>query len=134
MIGSKIDTVLLVDDNPDDLFINRLVVESSCSGCRILEFDYGRDALRALESEGESLGRSIVFLDINMPRMNGFEFVELFGKLPEAVKGDMRIVMLTTSLSQDDKLRADRMGGICRFVQKPLSISGFERLRGELFR
>ncbi|HKB44406.1 MAG TPA: hypothetical protein VKC90_08445, partial [Chitinophagaceae bacterium] len=63
----------------------------------------------------------LIFLDINMPAMNGWEFLDKYNELDQQHKGKVITVMLTTSLNPDDKLKANDNPIISRFETKPLT-------------
>ncbi|MCW3108598.1 MAG: cheB 1, partial [Segetibacter sp.] len=62
----------------------------------------------------------LIFLDINMPEINGFEFLEAFAELPEIVKNTCNIMMLSSSLNPDDIKKAGENKFVMRFLNKPL--------------
>lgn len=121
-----LDCVLLVDD---DRFIN--IVQSKA----VLKADIGVDvkavtsveeALAFLTASGIYKGTAplprpgIIFLDINMPGLTGWDFMDLYHQLKESDKAKIIVVMLTTSLNPDDQQRASTDGGIVAFLHKPL--------------
>ena len=63
----------------------------------------------------------LVFLDINMPIMDGWEFIDEYKKLPEDIKSNIIITMLTTSVNPDDEKMANSIPEINYFLQKPLT-------------
>ena len=73
---------------------------------------------------GEFPRPDIIFLDINMPRMNGFQFLECYKSLPEEQKGNLVIVMLTTSMLEKDKETVMAYDSVIDFWNKPLNESG----------
>ena len=77
---------------------------------------------------------SLIFLDINMPLMDGFEFLDHYNKLPKSKKADIVIVFLTTSDSQKDKLKAISNNLIFEFIQKPLRKDELLKIKDEYFK
>ncbi len=123
----KYSTAMLIDDNEIDNFINEKMIE----GCNFAEQIYvhtsSRSALEFLNNfakAGDVLANiipEIIFLDINMPIMDGFQFVDEFRKMPSRVRKQCRIVMLTTSIDPSDKERCDEDDLIEKFISKPLT-------------
>ena len=118
-----IHCILLVDDDPDDNFLHQMVIEDSglCEQVRVAE--NGIQALHYLtQTEAAAYSRpDIILLDINMPGMNGFEFLREYDKLPEHQKANVVLMMLTTSLNPDDQRRAQSFGIVDSFKSKPLT-------------
>ncbi|MBI1311194.1 response regulator [bacterium] len=118
--------VLVVDDSEDDA----LLLKEAFVDCPLVEFvafvEDGESALRYLRREApyvDSRRPALVLLDINMPRMNGFEVLAEM----RADEGLMRtpVIMLTTSKQESDILRA-YSDGACSFISKPVN---FDRMR-----
>jgi len=108
---------IAVDDEPPALEI----IESYCQRSENVEllktFTGTAKALEYLENFPVDL----IFLDINMPKMNGFDFLEEYKKLPEAVKKKCIIVMLSSSLLPEDRELAMNNPYVCQFLNKPLT-------------
>lgn len=127
--------ILLVDDDPDDNFYHRLVIEESglCSEVRIAES--GSQALHYL-THPEEPGYErpdIIFLDINMPGMNGFEFLQRYHNLIPEQKSRLLLLMLTTSLNPVDKEKAVESGEVDRYYTKPLTNGMIRELVDQCF-
>lgn len=126
--ASKYPTVMLIDDSEIDNFINQKMIE----GCNFADKIYihtssksGLEFLRNLErtaenSNSKDLIPDIIFLDINMPIMDGFQFVEEFDKLSGEFKNS-KIVMLTTSINPADIERSKMSKYIVKYLNKPLT-------------
>ncbi len=80
-----------------------------------------KDALTFLSTASEEKLPEIIFLDINMPDMDGFAFLEEFEKLPDNVHKKSKIVMLSSSDSFKDLNRANKNKYVRRFLNKPLT-------------
>ena len=121
----KIHNAMLIDDEEIDQKQYRRVLNRSGIVENILTFSYADEAFEYLKANGDKT-IDVIFLDINMPRMNGFEFLE---KVTQELKEDFAhivIVMLTTSLDPKDRERANSYSVVRDFVNKPLDIEHVE--------
>lgn len=117
------ELVLSVDDNSIDRYICGTIVKKFNFAKRVIEFDM---ASKALDYLRENVDRpenipQIIFLDINMPGMNGFEFLEEASKLSVVIAKTCCIVMLTSSMNPDDRQRAINSPIVKDFINKPLN-------------
>ncbi|MEZ0541628.1 response regulator [Fibrella arboris] len=118
-----IHCIMLVDDDPDDNYIHQLVINDwgKCETVRVAE--NGTEALAYL-SDTEAPGYirpEVILLDINMPGMNGFEFLEEYHKLDSQLKSNVVVMMLTTSLNPTDEHRAEQFNEVTGYRNKPLT-------------
>ena len=125
----KLNSVLLVDDDASDNFLHRRVIENAKIADRIEVAKNGKEALKLLTTEGyfdnpdHSCSQpELIFLDINMPVMDGWEFLDAFSKLKNIEKEKTVIVILTTSLNPADKTRAEKLIACGCFQYKPLTL------------
>lgn len=123
----KYSTVMLIDDNEMDNFINQKILEVNYFADKIYTNTNGLSALEFLnnlivkEEFTDKMMPDVIFVDLNMPIMNGFQFIEKFYELPEkAVKG-VKLAILTSSLDEGDKLLASRINPEILFINKPLN-------------
>ncbi len=115
--------VMLVDDNEIDNIINEKIIEANGFAGSILVYQTGQDALDYLnvhQQDEESLPE-IVFLDINMPIMDGFQFLEEFEKFSDLVRSKCKIIMLSSSISPKDIDRAASSKYVKKYLNKPLN-------------
>lgn len=83
----------------------------------------GEDALSYLKSEldGNHPQPTLIFLDINMPGMNGWEFIEAYEKLEVAQQGEIILTMLSNSIDERDRMKANGFKTVQGYYSKPLS-------------
>lgn len=139
-MNKKLACILLVDDDEPTNYLNRIILEQSHCVTNIQVVRSGQDALNYLTNKGSFArnGREyprpdLIFLDINMPAMDGWEFLEKYRQLPEDQKGRIVMIMLTTSLDPDDEQKAKEMPEIAGFRHKPLTKEMFEQTMREYF-
>lgn len=137
-MNKKVNCVLVIDDDEPTNFLTRMILEESGWVNHIRIAQNGPEALEYL-SKSEIEGADpinfpspdLILLDINMPAMDGWEFLEEYRKL--GVDDRIIIVMLTTSLFPEDKKKAERMEEISGFENKPLTTEKFRSILESYF-
>lgn len=116
-----IRSIMIVDDSEPDQFLAESVIKKFDPSVKILQAYDGQEALEKLDAmEAQP---SLILLDINMPRMNGFEFLEEYNKREEKA---VVIAMLTSSDQNQDKLKATNFGCVQEYFIKPLQVKYLE--------
>lgn len=125
-----IHCILLIDDDPDDNFLHQLTIDESglCDEIRVVES--ARQAIDYLSQPGSPayLRPSLMLLDVNMPGMNGYEFMEAYNQLPRSLSAGISVFMLTTSFGPADRQRISRMANVRGLYAKPLTQSMIEEM------
>lgn len=118
----KPETLMLIDDSRFDRLIISRTIEHTKIFSRIIVFPGGKEALDYIIENINTANKlpQLILLDIQMPEMNGFEFMEQFDGLPPSFKNSCKVVMLssTDDLSDIAKVGADK--NITRLLKKPL--------------
>jgi len=131
----KLNCILLIDDDEPTNFLNKLTLEQSGCARHIRVAPSGQAALDYLRGELEEYLRpDLIFLDINMPAMDGWEFLEKYRELSQEKKAETVLIMLTTSLNPDDEKRTLSIPEVSGFEHKPLNQARLERLLNKYFK
>ncbi len=132
-----LDCILLVDDDRATNFLNKRLLDKMGVANHIKIARNGIEAMDYLVSASEGQRDfpmpDLIFLDINMPLVNGWEFLERYDSMPEDFKSHITVLMLTTSLRQDDLERAEKAPSVKGFIHKPLTESEIWRVLNENF-
>ena len=131
----KLMCILFIDDDEPTNFFTRIILEEADCCNHIKTVQSGQEALDYL-AQSEKPGADpnlypspdLIFLDINMPAMNGWEFLDEYRNLSIAPQHKIIMVMLTTSLFPEDKAKAGRSPEISGFENKPLTLDKLERI------
>ena len=118
----KLECILLIDDDDTVNFYNEFLIGEMNIADKIVIRENGEEALNYLKecADSDQPFPNLILLDINMPIMDGFEFLQEFQKLPSSTNVDMVVVMLTTSLHPEDKDRAETFDCVSGYLYKPL--------------
>lgn len=120
-MNKKLNCILLVDDDPDDNFFHQRIINKMDITLSIAVAKNGIEALEYLRKENQVIPE-LIFLDINMPKMNGWEFLDQYKLLDPKQKARITIMMLTTSANPDDIERANAIEDVTGIKTKPLSV------------
>ncbi|MEY3405190.1 MAG: response regulator [Cyclobacteriaceae bacterium] len=126
-----VDLVLLVDDNDTDNFISKRIIEITGFSNRVEVRNSGKSALDYLRENQENLDNipNLIFLDINMPVVDGFVFLYEFDKFSEAVKSKVRIAILSSSDNKRDIDKIVNNDHVINFITKPLMEDSLEEVK-----
>ena len=126
---------MLVDDDHDDNFFHERVIKKNDAANVVIEKETGMAALEYLKSNTAdgNTHPDLIFLDINMPRMNGWEFLEEYNKLDKKFQSRAIVVMLTTSGNPDDRIKAEQDKNVADYKTKPLTKEMLEEIINKYF-
>ena len=122
---------MLIDDNPDDNFYHERIIKKSNAAEVVIAKLSAMDALAYLKSK--EVNPELIFLDINMPAMNGWEFLEEYKILDKQLQSHVIVIMLTTSANPDDSLKSKTMKVTAEFKTKPLTAEMLEEIINKHF-
>ena len=112
---------IVIDDSKLDCFIAEKIILNSGKSESVKVFQQAVQALEYIQASTTAQSTTVVFVDIQMPVMNGFEFVENFEKLPDELKKNYHIYMLSSSINENDIARVKGYPSVRHFLNKPLT-------------
>jgi len=122
-IQSKFEKVMIIDDNYIDLYItNRLIIKNNFAK-EVLPYDAAAEAIKYLQDNQEnfSLLPQIIFTDIYMPGMSGFEFLEAYDSLNVALKKYCKVFIISSTIDDKDIERSLLDKNSTAFQVKPIT-------------
>jgi len=133
MAAKKYRTVMLIDDNEIDNLINQKMIEAAAVTENIYTHTGAKSAIEFLKNMekldmADQVLPDVIFLDIDMPLMDGFQFLDEFEKLTNTTKKKCKIVMLTSSINPQDFNRSKKYENVKLYLNKPLSHDSIAKL------
>ena len=127
MDKAVVDSIFLIDDSDIDLFVQRRLIEINNLASRVVTYNSPVNALKELESSLQTEGKNLVLLDLNMPILDGFDFLDKFNA--SAKVQNVKFIVLTSSSSSLDREKATKYGNVIDFISKPLNDKGLNTIR-----
>ena len=119
--------VVVIEDRQEDRFFLGHILREAYPGCQIVEFSYAEDALAYLRSPDRPK-LDLIFVDISMPRMDGFEFADAYDNLYAELKSDTRLFVLSSTIDPADHARVSKHSAISGFIEKPPTVGNLVSL------
>lgn len=133
MSSKKYKKVMLIDDNEIDNLINQKMIEAAAITENIYTHTGAKSAIEFLRNmeklkNATDVLPDVIFLDIDMPLMDGFQFLDEFEKLSNNTKKMCKIIMLTSSINPQDFDRSKKYSSVKLYLNKPLSQESIQKV------
>ena len=121
-----LDTILFVDDDPITLMLCKKVISKAAFSNQIITAQNGEEAInlfRNLLDDSEKTVPELIFLDLNMPIMGGWEFLEEFSKPTFKQFHNIKVIVLSSTIDPEDLEKIKEFPMVMDFLPKPISLS-----------
>lgn len=128
--------IMLVDDDKNDNFFHEREIKKTNIETIVIVEESGTGALKYLKSmiDKKKIEPALIFLDINMPGMSGWEFLEEYKNLDKEIQSKVMIIMLTTSDRPENIERAKSNEFVSDYITKPLTKEKMEDIKDKYFK
>ncbi|SIS40072.1 Response regulator receiver domain-containing protein [Zobellia uliginosa] len=127
---TKIRSVCIIDDDPIFIYGTKRIMKEVDFSDEIIVYNNGQDAiegLRQITNDGKELP-SVIFLDLNMPIMNGWEFLDHFTEMPNNNQEDILIYIISSSVDPRDIARIQEYDIVNNYILKPITIEDLHKI------
>lgn len=128
------ESVMVIDDNHIDLYIASRMITNYNFGKKVLQYSSALEALKYLHEHKENIPMlpEVIFVDIYMPWMSGFEFMIEYDKLPIPLKNHCKVFILSSSIDKRDVEKSKNDKNIVAMMEKPISKKFLHEFRMQL--
>lgn len=130
-----IKNIMIIDDDPINNIIARHTIRHFDSNIVIDDYSDPEKALHYLEEQSKSRNQrlpDVIFLDLNMPFIDGWTFLESYKNLMPFFNKDVDLFLLTSSTNHKDMQRAKSFPIVSNYISKPLNINTLEKIRTDI--
>lgn len=122
-MSAKYKKIMIIDDNEIDNYIVKMLIKNNKIAEEILEFDNGLKAISYLDSNKDTKENlpEVILLDIYMPLMDGFQFMEKFNEIESDFTRKCKICIVSSSIDHNDIFKTKLDGNVFQFVTKPIT-------------
>jgi len=123
MTTTEFNKVMIIDDNQIDLYITSILMKKNLFASEILQYSAATDALQYLKTHADDPNDipQVILVDIYMPEMSGFEFMEAYDQLPDETKKYSKVYIVSSSIDNRDIGRANDDRNVVSFQEKPIT-------------
>lgn len=132
-MNKRFKFIMLIDDDRPTNFLSELIIKKEDCCDKVESYLSPEEALSFIQENAQTDELpDLIFLDINMPAMNGWEFLEEYEKIKFSPENTPIICMITTSLNPDDELRASKIEVLSGYYLKPFSVEILRDIRASI--
>lgn len=127
----KFETVMIIDDNTIDLYVcSRMIIKNNF-GKKVLQYSVATEALKYLHDNQNNFSElpQIIFVDIYMPIMSGFEFMTEYDKLSPVLKEHCKVHIISSTIDNQDIVKSRTNNNVVSFQVKPITKEFLDRIR-----
>lgn len=129
----KLDTVLLIDDDFLTNYLHRKIISKSEINAPVEVANNGKEGIDILLALNDTLNDKsalvLIFLDLNMPIMDGWSFLEIFKEIQPRLNYSNNLYILSSSINPDDRARAKKDSQVLDYFSKPLTVATLAKLK-----
>jgi len=114
---------IVIDDDEINNLLCQIIIKQATGSAHVETFVFPQEGLNYIKNNFAQTSdkiETVLFLDINMPEMDGWEFLEEYDTLTEDIKSQLRIILLSSSVNEEDKRRASENKYVANYIVKPL--------------
>ena len=116
-----LDTILCVDDDPITLMLCKMVINKASFSNKIITAKNGEEALNYFKTINDNEKPQLIFLDLNMPVMGGWEFLDCFSTADYSEYNTIKVIILSSTIDPEDLKKAKKYPMVLDFLSKPIS-------------
>ena len=130
----KFETVMIIDDSRLNLLVGSFMITENNFGKKVLEYSVASEALKYLQNNKDNFSAlpEVIFVDLYMPIMSGFEFMEEYDKLSPALKNHCAVYIISSSTDNEDIVRSHNDKNVVSFQVKPITMEFLDSILGKL--
>ena len=129
-LNPKFETVMIIDDNPVDLYILSRMITKNNFGKNLLNYSEAEAAIKYLQENQDNVSKlpQVIFVDIYMPLMSGFEFLEAYDLLSDTLKNYCKTYIISSTIDNDDIAQSSSNKNVVSFHVKPITKEFLDRI------